>query len=182
MEVWQAIAVADETVAATDVLGLFNMDVPRLPGQIPCPVHGSQGPGTEHTPSARVYPDNQAVWCFTCGRQYYPTEVASANWAISRGEAAMRLLRKWPVEESKILEILRGRTTPRVKSADQALLGYAEDALKDFRGKSDLSQYRSWAERLDRLSGVNTNLPIEEQTRKVRFFVTQMRDSLRREA
>ena len=53
------------------------------PFQIHCPFHGS-----DQTPSARVYPADNSLYCFTCKRSYNPIAVIAASNGIEYREAA----------------------------------------------------------------------------------------------
>jgi len=178
VETWQRIAIADETIQMTKVLDLFGIIHHQLPSQIPCPVHGTFGPGTETKPSARVYPEDTTVYCYTCGCQYSVTQVAAAQWGIQRGKAAERLLNRWPADEETAAAALRDRTKPKVTLPDQALLAFAEKTLKQYRGRGDLDLYRHWAKRTDGLFEANRGRPIEEQKKLLKHFLRQMKADL----
>ena len=169
----EKILIADLEVTVTKILDLVSWYYKGIPGQTRCPVHKQGG---ETRPSARVYDDG--LYCYTCGKQYKPTEVYSSLFRLERVESAERILEKWPVSTSRVEEILRNYTAPRVKPASEALINVAEEAVLNYKLKVPLNRYREWLFRLDDLSQVLKGFSIEEQKKKVSLFKSQLRISM----
>ena len=100
----ELIVVADHSASMKEVLTELGYDIWKVPLQIPCPVHKL---GQETRPSARIYEDDKAIWCFYCVVQYRATQVWSAMRNVDREVAAGAILARWPVSEELSWEVLR---------------------------------------------------------------------------
>jgi hypothetical protein len=138
----------------------LGISVYRFPMQIRCPVHRQ---GKENTPSARLYEDNSFVWCYTCHRQYKPTEVLSAQQGISREEAAEKLLVTFPVTQVRAIEILREKTTPKKPTLSAEYQTVLENKLLETRGKIPYQDYRKLTKLFDTFWEQLGCLPEREQ-------------------
>lgn len=169
----EMIAVADATVKMKDILdsaGWFYRDVPS---QTACPVHKG---GTETRASARLYEDG--LFCYTCGRQYFPTQIYSALYKVDRYTSAQRLLEKFPPEKHQIQEVLKDFTAPKKKETPSAITDYLENQLRRFRHKTPLALYREWARRTDEFTQTLATLPPLEQRMKMHYFKNQLQRQL----
>lgn len=170
----QIIYIADRTVRMPDVLDLNGIYYQGVPSQISCPVHKS---GQEIRRSARIYEDN-FIWCFTCAKQFTPTEIHAAVKGITRAAAAAQLLEKYPSSEINIGNLLKEYYSPRRKPVPVALLNRANQSLLEFRHRVPLAPYRLWASRLEQLKAILTETELELQPGKYQAFVNQMRNEL----
>ena len=64
----------------------------QTPFQIRCPFHKA---GSEGTPSARVYPETNSVFCFACHQTYTPVSAWMAYYGLSFGEAKDALAERY---------------------------------------------------------------------------------------
>jgi len=72
-----------------------NVDSQEISFQINCPFHGS-----DKNPSARVYPETNSMYCFTCKCTYDPVGVYAAHFEITRGEAFSVLAKRYGIKSS----------------------------------------------------------------------------------
>jgi hypothetical protein len=170
----QVIYLADKTVAMTSVLDLNNFSYRGVPSQIPCPIHKS---GQEKRLSARIYPDN-FVWCFTCARQFTPTEIHSAFRSISRSAAAAELLSKFPVPSERQSYLLRQYRTPPKVSLPTALLNRLRESLLQFKHQVPLEPYLIWVRRIFDLKLALQETSSDHHALKVQVFRHQMEQEL----
>lgn len=171
----QLIYLADQVASMTEVLDRFGWTYNSVPGQIPCPVHKG---GHENSKSARVFPDHR-IYCYTCGKQYAPTEILSVLAVISRESAAQQLLEKYPVNDETAKKLLQDFHRPRKRSAEQGLIDFLESSLRDYRHRVPLQFYRSWAKQIDALPELFTGLKVDEQKARTLAFKQQMQQELK---
>jgi hypothetical protein len=143
----QTILVADVFTPMDKVLDSVGWYYRGIPGQTACPVHKG---GTETTASARLYEDG--LYCYTCAKQYRPTEIYAAVHRMDRLSAAEKMLALWPIPEDKAQNLIRNYTAPKQKSVSQAVLDIAESYLLSYKHKVPLAVYREWTEKVDKLS------------------------------
>jgi len=167
----QRVFAADRLVQMTAVLDLAGIPYNGVPAQVSCPIHKAGG---ETRRSARLYPDN-FIYCFTCSRQYRPTEIHAALAELSRESAAEVLLAKFPPTEQQLQGILKDYYTPRKPTKPKVLLERATQALKQYRHKVPLKVYRSWAVRLLHLQTVLMETTLELQEGKLHFYLQSMK-------
>lgn len=170
----QMIYLADQVASMTEVLDQFGWSYHSIPGQIPCPVHKG---GQENSKSARVFPDHR-IYCYTCGKQYTPTEILSVLGSISRELAAQQLLEKHPVNPEQAKSLLQDFHRPKKRSAEQGLIDFLESSLRDYRHRVPLQPYRSWAKQVDALPELFCGLSKDEQRARTLAFRQQMQQEL----
>lgn len=169
MNPYQAIAVADQTVQMTDVLDNFGHPYKGVPGQCPCPVHKG---GQETRFSAKLFEDN-FIFCYTCGTQYKPTQVFASLDGVSREEAAIAMLEKWPPDPEVAKQAMKNITLPKQKPIPQAFLDNARTHLLKYKMRVPLSKYRKWAVAFETLG---------DQLREVSDFEKRLKlDAFKRE-
>jgi hypothetical protein len=171
----EAIAVADALMDMKDVLDDTGWHYRGVPGQTPCPIHKAGG---ETRASARLYEDG--LFCYTCGRQYWPTEIYAAINQIDRYAAAQRLLEKFPPEKDEVQRVLKDFTTPKKKETPKALADYLESHLRRFRHRTGLANYREWARRTDEFVQTLAVISPVEQMLKLQYFKNQLHRALDR--
>lgn len=74
------MSLKDRIDAANELVSIFDLiDIPTAtkPTQILCPVHD------DTRKSARVYPDSNSVYCWTCGRSYDPVAILVETEGLS---------------------------------------------------------------------------------------------------
>lgn len=160
MRPFEKVLLADGNTPMDALLVSLGFSVYRFPMQLRCPVHKQ---GQETSPSARLYEDNSFVWCYTCHRQYKPSEVLSAQEGISREEAAERLLRTYPITQEKANEILREKTTPKKPTLSAAFKMVLESKLLERKRKIPFPEYRRMAKTFDSFWEELGCLPEKEQ-------------------
>jgi len=124
-----------------------------------------------------VYADN-FVFCFFCGKQYRPVEIAEAHWGGSAGEVAARLLQRWPPSAEAVQLAISGATVPEIATISHTFFLMAEKELKEFRGKVSLDTYSSWAKKVDGLLELLLSIPKEDQKRGYTAFVDALKRDL----
>jgi hypothetical protein len=80
------------------------------PQQLRCPIHKGGG---ETNRSARVYPDSNSIYCFTCGRSYSEIGLLATYHGISAAAAAKLLYGDSPNRPDNPI---RHRPTDRIAS------------------------------------------------------------------
>jgi hypothetical protein len=160
----QTIYVADRTTPMTKVMDLIGWQYrDSLPCQIPCPVHKD---GTETSRSARLHEDG--LFCFTCNKQYLPTEVFSARLGGSRFSAAEKLLVMYPPSPEELKSLQNGYTAPKIKPVNSAIEDHLEAVLLEHRHKVPFTVYRRAARELDESIKGLVGLSDDDQLRRVR--------------
>lgn len=88
------IAAIKEQVSIYAVLAMYNVDFIGgcFKEQINCPFHGA-----DINKSARVYPETNTLFCFTCDKQYDVIEFVKAKEEISFGKACSLLIKTFNV-------------------------------------------------------------------------------------
>jgi CHC2 zinc finger len=61
----------------------------EYPHQIMCPFHDDARPGG--SPSARVYPDTDSIYCWVCDKSWNPISVVAESRGITYRQAKMQL-------------------------------------------------------------------------------------------
>jgi hypothetical protein len=167
----EMIIVADRSTSMKEVLTELGYEIWKVPLQIPCPVHKL---GQETRPSARIYEDDRAVWCFYCVTQYTATQVWSAMKGVEQGEAAATILSRWPVDEGRAREVLRRAQAPyrpRLVEVYQAVL---DRHLISHRGSAGFAKYRKWAKACDDFMVFIGTIPQESQEIAIQSFVDRL--------
>jgi len=165
------VIVADKSTSMKEVLTELNYDIWKVPLQIPCPVHKL---GQETRPSARVYEDDRAVWCFYCMVQYTATQVWAAMKEVDREEAAGAILGRWPVAEDRAQEVLRRSRAPYQPRLSDVYQGVLERHLLSHRGTAGFTKYRKWAKACDEFLVFINSVPKEGQEVAIQSFVERM--------
>lgn len=170
----QAIYIVDHKIQMTQVLDYNHYSYRGVPCQIPCPVHKK---GQEIKLSARLYTDN-FIYCFTCGKQYTPSDIHAALRGLDKGEAAKELLTLFPITEEETKELIKGFYAPKRKTAPQALMDKARSYFIEYRHKVPLSKYKEWAIKLNALENVLATADTSDQVKKLHAFRAQMTKEL----
>ena len=181
MNDFQRILIADESVSITDLLDHLGIEYRSIPCSIPCPVHISvHTGGTEMHPSARVYEDNRRLWCYTCGKQFAPTEIYAAVRGVLRSVAAREISQEWSIPSDQAQAIIKESRTPKKTNVSKALLSSAENTLIQYRHRVPLGVYRVWAARVDELAEVLSPQKIDDQKRALNAFKIQLSREMER--
>lgn len=161
--------VVDRAFTMSEVFDLNGVSYRGVPCQVACPIHKV---GRETRLSARLYSDG--LWCFTCSRQYRPSEIHAAFRGIDREKAVQELYTKKIISVSFTNEILKEYYTPRKKPVPVALINRANTVLLQYRHKVPLVIYREWAKRLLQLKQIMAETPEDYQAGKLHAFLQQM--------
>jgi hypothetical protein len=168
MKPYEQIILADANTPMDALMSYLGFNVHRLPTQTRCPIHKL---GAETKPSARIYEDNSFVWCYTCHRQYKPTEVYSAQKGLSREEAATRMLSIWPVPNEKATQLLKEKTSIKKPVISEDYQKVLERKLQENKRKIPYEEYRSLAKRFDEFRSHLGYLPTKEQESALWHFL-----------
>ena len=171
----EMIVVADHSASMKKVLEELGYDIWKIPLQIPCPVHKL---GRETRPSARIYEDDRAIWCFYCVVQYRATEVWAAMRDVDRDVAAGAILARWPVDGDRAREVLRRASVPYRPSLEGVYRAVLDRHLISHRGVAKFDKYREWAKACDEFMVFIGTVPQEYREVAVQSFVERMNFSL----
>lgn len=166
----QEIAVADAFPPMEEILNYLHIPYQSIPGQISCPVHKLGG---ETRKSARLYEDG--LYCFTCLRQYRPTEIWASVRVVERFEAAREINRIWVADPETVERVIKDLNVPRKASLDQSLVSFVEGCLREYKHRVPLGLYRAWALRIDSLPEFLIGVRREDRRSKVMAMKNQMR-------
>jgi DNA primase len=128
-------------VTILDALERLGVALPagKATHQIKCPFH------VDSTPSARIYADNNRVFCFTCGKGWDPIEAARDLLGVGFPEAVEWLEQQFGLEDPSdpaiVGDVIRARLRQRGEMNLPALYDYAEKRLRSLRGKVSLDRY-----------------------------------------
>lgn len=168
----ESILVADRTVLMKDVLEEVGYDLWKFPLQISCPVHNL---GKENHPSARIYSEqDHTVWCFYCFKQYWPTEVWEAQKSLDRSDAALDLLKRWPVSPDRAQALVRLVRAPVRESHHVVFHSILNRHLEAHRGRAQFEGYRIWARRVDEFAVYLDNLGEEFRESAIQSFCQRL--------
>jgi DNA primase len=141
--------------------------------QIPCPVH------EDSTPSARVYREQQNLYCFRCGKLWDVIGLVQAKERISFEQALDLLERRFTVPE--VTEGLVARVKAQLRRPVplnlDPLFAMAEQAILDARDRLALDRFSRALMALDLIGFAFTNkrLTPEDAVGQVKKILTYVR-------
>lgn len=139
------VAAIHQHVTIFEVFERMGLDEPAETHQMRCPFH------EDHSPSARVYADQNKLYCFTCQRGWDVVDAVATHWRLSFTEALNWLEQEFGVPG--VLQGLTGTIRTQLASRVEPELGHAaelvEQTLKTRRAQLGFSQYAKCLYALD---------------------------------
>lgn len=140
-----------------DHLGV-NHNGRGIDSQISCPVHKD---GQETSPSAKVYYQNNSVYCFTCHRTYRAVNLVIERLNLSLPQAVDYIQSKFKISDVAVIRVL-GDRQPSKQQADQFWISLHKvaPAIMEKKNMSFQDQLLEW-QKLDRVVYSGTASPAE---------------------
>lgn len=124
-------------VTIFEVLAHFGIVLEEATQQIRCPFH------EDRSPSARVYADQNKVYCFTCSKQWDVIDAAQTKLGVSLGEAMTWLEQQFGVPGvlQTLTSTVRTKLAQRQPPSIQASAQMIEARLKQERRRLGFDRY-----------------------------------------
>lgn len=131
------VEVIRERVTIFEIFERMGIDVPNETHQMRCPFHN------DHSPSARVYAEQNKIYCFTCQKSWDVIDAVVDHFKLSFADALTWLEQEFGI--GGILPTLQGsvRTALAKKHAPNvvAVAETVEQILKDRRDQLGFDRY-----------------------------------------
>lgn len=132
------IAAIRERVTIFDVFEAMGLDEPAETHQMRCPFHD------DHSPSARVYADQNKLYCFTCQRTWDVIDAVQTHWQLTFADALVWLEERFGVAQPgarSLTGTIRSQLTTKVEPSIEVVVQSVEDVLISLRAQLGFQLY-----------------------------------------
>lgn len=131
------VAAAQAHVTIFEVLERMGIDVPHETHQMKCPFHA------DRSPSARVYADQNKIYCFTCQKSWDVIAAAQDHLGVPFGDALVWLEQEFSVPggASGVVGSIRSQLLSRQPPDIRESVTMVEQRLKAQKAKLGFDRY-----------------------------------------